>query len=124
MEKEIIPMEGLDTEKAHISGFVTEIEKDSMSGAARCVVSVDELTVKGKKVSEAKGQKVRLSSKKYKPSINDYIEYTGELYSLAGDDFGKTIYYRSKKMVLGSFTYGNIRVKKLDETEIKKTEKS
>lgn len=122
MERYIYPMEKLAGKTAFIKGFVTEEEKDSRSGAHRCIVTVEHMEVEGVEITEIKNQKIRFSNKKYKPVLGDNLEYTGELYSLYGDNEDKKLYYRSKKLVLGSFTYGKIKINKLDETEISRKE--
>lgn len=119
VSRKIVPLEKLDGKTALIKGYVSEREKDSFSGASRCIVTVDRLESGGKDIREARNSKIRLSSRKYSPEIGDYIEYTGSLYSLYGDNRDKRNYYRGRKMVLGSFTYGEIGKSDPGETGVK-----
>lgn len=107
------PAVQLDGTKGEVQGVVTKVMSDSKGGAHRC-----EVTVLAEKDGLKKGQKVRLSSSKYQPGLNDVVSLKGTLYALGGEDADIQGYYRSINLFLGVYTYQKISVSSLEKAEV------
>lgn len=107
------PQQALVGETAGVSGVVTEVQPDSVSGSHRCVLDA---RIEG--LAHPKTVSLRLSSRTYTPEPGDWLSFTGTLYELGDGSAGMQDYYRSEKLVLGAFTQERLRPKPLSEAPL------
>lgn len=107
------PQQALAGETAEVSGVVTEVQPDSVSGSHRCVLDA---RIEG--LEHPGTVSLRLSSRTYTPAPGDWLSFSGTLYELGDGDAGMQDYYRSEKLVLGAFTRERLRPKPLSEAPL------
>ena len=112
------PAVSMAGKQVRVEGLVTEVLADSKSGSHRCIITG---TVSGMK--NGRKLKIKFSSGKYQPKLNDWLSFDGTLYEPGEKDPEIKGYWKSKRLYLGAYTFGSPTVSGLVDAPLSSYEK-